>query len=174
MNPADPGPNLSPEEKAFAETLRGRVRVAAAPEDFARRLREGGPPPGTDKPILPMRRTRFYRFSSALAAAAAVAATVALAWIGFRPTDPETLRPRRGGEFTLSDADGRRGAPPTRSRSKLPEQAMAVHQVGVIRRDHGQPPIQLIAVEGIRVRRSGADSRVELETRLVPLVLRYH
>lgn len=176
MNPTDPSSNLSPEERAFVEALRERARPSAAPGDFARRLRDGGLPSAAADTILAMPSARIRRrVSFALAAAAGVAAAaVVLMWVGVGPIDPENLRPSGAGEGSLSETAARQGGALPLGFSGAPGEALAVHSLGVIRRDHGLPPVQLIAVEGVRVERSGADRRVALETRLVPVALRYH
>lgn len=192
MNHADPEPGLTPEESALADGLRARVSPAAAPADFAARLRQlAAQPkaPPAPAPAPPGRRIRIAFGFAAVAAAAAV--LVAAAWVAgyFGQSDPGQPSVAAGSPQG-SAGQGSKGSPAAEppapdaappiagsaanATDAAAEQFLAVREVALVRRDSGLPPVQFLAVDGLRVTGEGSDRQIEVETRFVPVILEYH
>ncbi|MEZ5301952.1 MAG: hypothetical protein R3F11_15095 [Verrucomicrobiales bacterium] len=189
MNHADPEPGLTPEESALADGLRARVSPAAAPADFAARLRQlAAQPkaPPAPAPAPPGRRIRIAFGFAAVAAAAAV--LVAAAWVAgyFGQSDPGQPSVAAGSPqgsagqgskgSPASEPPPQDAAPPLAASATDADagQFLAVREVALVRRDRGLPPVQFLAVDGLRVTGEGSDRQIEVETRFVPVILEYH
>lgn len=181
MKATEPEPQLSAEEKAIADVLRKRVRPAAAPVDFTRRLLTSGPPvvPFAVAPLKqPAAKFRF------MAAGMAAAAAVALAWLLVQPPMSlprqiavEAKTPEPAGQ-TVEEPAAPQSSPAVSGVKPAPGMHAArffsAHEVAVIRRENGLPPVQLVAVNNLRIHPGNATLKIEVESRLIPVVLAYH
>lgn len=179
MKPTEPEPLLTAEEQAFADALRACAGPAAAPGGFARRLLVSGPPSSQPSGPAPWPTLKFR-----LIATGAAAAVVTLGWISLHP--PQGTPRESAGAAQLPNLVGQSIGEPAplqsspdifddRSALRIHDDPMfSVRELGVIRRTNGLPPVRLVAVDGVRVLPEGTQRRIEIESRIIPLVLEYH